>query len=117
MYDDGERRFNLTGASIKIVIFVVLIVLAILILVLTVRKEKSKSNFEDNLNKFKEASLNYIEDNNFFEDEETKKITLDDLIEAKKIDTLKNSEGEKCDGVQSYTEITKKTDSYEILNI
>lgn len=115
MYDDGERRFNLTGASIKIVIFVVLIVLAILILVLTVRKEKNKSNFEDNLNKFKDASYNYFEENKFFESEENKKITLDDLIEANKIDVLKNSNGEKCDGVQSYSEITKKDNSYEIV--
>ena len=115
MYDDGERKFNLTGASIKIVIFVVLIVLAILILVLTVRKEKSKSNFEDNLNKFKEASLNYFEENSFLENEESKKITLDDLINAEKIEVLKNSNGEKCDGVQSYSEITKKDNSYEIV--
>ena len=115
MYDDGERKFNLTGASIKIVIFIVLIVLAILILVLTVRKEKNKSNFEDNLNKFKDASYNYFEENKFFESEENKKITLDDLIEANKIDVLKNSEGEKCDGVQSYSEITKKDNSYEIV--
>lgn len=116
MYDEVDYHFNWVGLVIKIVIFVVLILIAIGVVSMTISKNKKESNFEKNLNLFREASLNYFEGENLpKEDNGKEKLTLKEMINKGLIVNLVDENGNACDVNKSYAEAVKKSDYYEIV--
>lgn len=109
----------------KVIIIKGLMVLLIIILVVfLISKIKIKDNddyaensntFYENLDVMKEEALKYFDESNLpTEVDESKTITLKDLIEKNKLSPLKDEDNNVCDYKNSYITITKKENEYQM---
>lgn len=106
MYEETKIKFDWKGFLLK---FAIIILVVILVIKLLPTKQKSHSeSFTSNLTKLKDVSINYFQNNNLPEKEnDTKVVTLSDLIVSGKISKLQDSKGKECDEENSYIEATK----------
>ena len=117
MYEGVDYKFNWVSFAIKAGIFLLLIIIAFFVVKSTIGKNKNTGSFEENLQTFKLAAIDYYSEKVLsLEDNGTlKKITLKEMIEKELIKTLYDEDGKKCDQDNSYAEAKKVDDSYEIL--
>ena len=116
MYEDVNYNFNWVGLIIKIIIFVILILLAIWVVSMTVSKKDIKSNFEQNLQYFKETAINYFDNDKLPKNNNEKvKITLKELINKNIILELNDENGNICNTDESYVEVKNNDGEYELL--
>lgn len=115
MYESKKEKFNWKGLIVKI-----LIILAILILFLMIfpiggkKKDNYSDSFKDNLTKLKDVGGSYFDKDNLpSEVGDSIKVSLKDLINNKKIDTLKVGKT-TCNEDDSYIKIVKKSKGYEL---
>lgn len=117
MYEGVDYKFNWVSFAIKAGIFLLLIIIAFFVVKSTIGKNKNTGSFEENLQTFKLAAIDYYSEKvlSLEENESLKKITLKEMIEKELIKTLYDEDGKKCDQDNSYAEAKKVDDSYEIL--
>lgn len=113
MYEENKFKFDWKGFLLK---FAIIILVVILVIKLMPIKSKNKSeSFTSNITKLKDVSINYFQNKNLPEKEnDTKVVTLNDLIVSGKISKLQDSKGKDCDEENSYAEATKSGSEYEI---
>lgn len=113
MYEETKIKFDWKGFLLK---FAIIILVVILVIKLLPTKQKSHSeSFTSNLTKLKDASINYFQNKNLPDKEnDTKVVTLSDLIVSGKISKLQDSKGKECDEENSYIEATKNGSEYEV---
>ena len=113
MYEETKIKFDWKGFLLK---FAIIILVVILVIKLLPTKQKSHSeSFTSNLTKLKDVSINYFQNKNLPEKEnDTKVVTLSDLIVSGKISKLQDSKGKECDEENSYIEATKNGNEYEV---
>lgn len=115
MYESKKEKFNWKGLIVKIFIILAILVLFLMIFPIGGKKKNNYSDsFKDNLTKLKEVGSNYFEKNNLpIEVGDSIKVSLKDLINNKKIDTLKVGKT-TCNEDDSYIKIVKKSKGYEL---
>lgn len=113
MYEETKIKFDWKGFLLK---FAIIILVVILVIKLLPTKHKSHSeSFTSNLTKLKDVSINYFQNKNLPDKEnDTKVVTLSDLIVSCKISKLQDSKGKECDEENSYIEATKNGSEYEV---
>ena len=117
MYEDVDYKFNWVSFAIKAGIFLLLIIIAFLVIKSTIGKNKNTGSFEENLQTFKLAAIDYYSGKvlSLDENEKLEKITLKEMIDKDLIEVLYDENGKKCDQSNSYAEANEVDDYYEIL--
>ena len=115
MYESKKVKFNWKGLIVKILIILAILILFLMIFPLGGKKKDNYSNgFKDNLTKLKDVGGSYFgKDNLPSEVGDSIKVSLKDLINDKKIDTLKVDKT-TCNENDSYIKIVKKSKGYEL---
>lgn len=115
MYEEKKTSFNWKGFILKFIIITIILVVVINLLPFN-KKDKSSTSkvFTNNLSKLKEVGNNYFNEDNIPEGDEEKIITLEELINEKKIDSLKDKNGNTCDTKNSYLKVFKISVGYEL---
>ena len=113
MYEETKIKFDWKGFLLK---FAIIILVVILVIKLLPTKQKNRSeSFTSNITKLKDVSISYFQNKNLPEKEnDTKVVTLSDLIVSGKISKLQDSKGKECDEENSYIEATKNGNEYEV---
>lgn len=115
MYEESKRKFNWIGFILKFILIILVVILVIKLLPFDKDDDSSKSKvFTNNLNKLREVGSSYFNENNLPEDDEEKIITLEELINEGKIETLKDQDGKTCDNTKSYLKVFKISAGYEL---
>lgn len=113
MYEENKIRFDWKGILLKFAIIILVIILVIKLM--PIKSKTNSESFNSNMTKLKDVSVNYFQNKNLPEKEnDTKVITLSDLIISGKISKLQDSKGKDCDEENSYAEATKSGNEYEI---
>ena len=117
MYEGVDYKFNWVNIAIKAGIILLLVIIAFLVIKSTIGKNKNTGSFEENLQTFKLAAIDYYSEKvlTIDEDETLEKITLKEMIKKDLIKVLYDEDGKQCDQDNSYAEASKVDDSYEIL--
>ncbi len=115
MYESKKVKFNWKGLLVKILIILAILILFLMLFPLGIQKKDNYSDsFKDNLTKLKEVGGSYFNKDNLpSEVGDSIKVSLKDLINDKKIDTLKVGKT-TCNENDSYIKIVKKTKGYEL---
>lgn len=118
MYQENRENINWIKIFLRIIIaFLVLILSIKLISIIIANQEyKKKTNsMEDNLKVLDNIAKDYFVDDNLpTKIGETKKVTLEYLIDKKMSNDIKDSNGNKCNYKESYIKITKLETEYQI---
>ena len=116
MYEERKVRFNWKGFLLKLLIVLLILVLIFKLLPFGSRKEANGHTkaFNDNFNTIKDVGNNYYTKDKLPSDNDESKITLRQLINAKKIKTLKGSDKKVCNEDASYIKAYKKNIGYEL---
>ncbi len=122
MYEEENKGFAFKNIILKILFIVLLIFLIIWLFptkgyVSNLINEKlgtsSNQVFNNNIESMKTAAISYYNNSGLPEKEDdTKRVTLEQMIEDKLLVEFTDSEGQACDTKASYAEITKNTDDY-----
>ena len=115
MYESKKEKFDWKGLVVKILIILAVLILFLMIFPLGSKKKDNYSNgFKDNLTKLKDVGGSYFDKDNLpSEVGDSTKVSLKDLINNKKIDTLKVGKT-TCNEDDSYIKIVKKSKGYEL---
>ena len=115
MYESKKEKFDWKGLVVKILIILAVLILFLMIFPLGGKKKDNYSNgFKDNLTKLKDVGGSYFDKDNLpSEVGDSIKVSLKDLINNKKIDTLKVGKT-TCNEDDSYIKIVKKSKGYEL---
>ena len=115
MYESKKEKFDWKGLVVKILIILAVLILFLMIFPLGGKKKDNYSNgFKDNLTKLKDVGGSYFDKDNLpGEVGDSIKVSLKDLINNKKIDTLKVGKT-TCNEDDSYIKIVKKSKGYEL---
>ena len=115
MYESKKEKFAWKGLVVKILIILAVLILFLMIFPLGGKKKDNYSNgFKDNLTKLKDVGGSYFNKDNLpSEVGDSIKVSLKDLINNKKIDTLKVGKT-TCNEDDSYIKIVKKSKGYEL---
>ena len=115
MYESKKEKFDWKGLVVKILIILAVLILFLMIFPLGSKKKDNYSNgFKDNLTKLKDVGGSYFDKDNLpSEVGDSIKVSLKDLINNKKIDTLKVGKT-TCNEDDSYIKIVKKSKGYEL---
>lgn len=115
MYESKKEKFNWKGLIVKILIILAILILFLMIFPLGGKKKDNYSNdFKTNLTKLKDVGGSYFNKDNLpSEVGDSIKVSLKDLINNKKIDTLKVGKT-TCNEDDSYIKIVKKSKGYEL---
>lgn len=115
MYESKKEKFDWKGLVVKILIILAVLILFLMIFPLSGKKKDNYSNgFKDNLTKLKDVGGSYFDKDNLpSEVGDSIKVSLKDLINNKKIDTLKVGKT-TCNEDDSYIKIVKKSKGYEL---
>ena len=116
MYEEKKVRFSWKSFIIKFIILVLIVVLVFMLLPLGNKKEANGHSkvFNDNFNSLKEVGNSYFTKDTLPDDNEDVKITLRQLINSKKIKTLKGADKKVCNEDTSYIKSYKKNIGYEL---
>ena len=115
MYESKKEKFDWKGLIIKILIILAVLILFLMIFPLGGKKKDNYSDsFKNNLTKLKDVGDSYFDNDNLpSEVGDSIKVSLKDLINNKKIDTLKVGKT-TCNEDDSYIKIVKKSKGYEL---
>ena len=115
MYESKKEKFDWKGLVVKILIILAVLILFLMIFPLGGKKKDNYSNgFKDNLTKLKDVGGSYFDKDNLpSEVGDSIKVSLKDLINNKKIGTLKVGKT-TCNEDDSYIKIVKKSKGYEL---
>ena len=115
MYESKKEKFAWKGLVVKILIILAVLILFLMIFPLGGKKKDNYSNgFKDNLTKLKDVGGSYFNKDNLpSEVGDSIKVSLKDLINNKKLDTLKVGKT-TCNEDDSYIKIVKKSKGYEL---
>lgn len=115
MYESKKEKFAWKGLVVKILIILAVLILFLMIFPLGGKKKDNYSNgFKDNLTNLKDVGGSYFDKDNLpSEVGDSIKVSLKDLINNKKIDTLKVGKT-TCNEDDSYIKIVKKSKGYEL---
>lgn len=126
MYEEKEHKINWITLFKRILWYVlVVIILLILISLITrcVRNSKSettskaKVNLSNEVLKLQEASLKYFDVNNLPQNEnESRSVKLKYLIAKDYTDPIIDSNNNKCDTNESYSEVTREKNNYYLVS-
>ncbi|MDD2505108.1 MAG: InlB B-repeat-containing protein [Bacilli bacterium] len=116
MYEEKRMEFDWKGFLLKLALLIVVIILIIKLLPLNNKSPKELSTeFKNNM-----ATLR-IKGNSYFtadklpvNNEESIKVSLDDLVKVGAIRDLQDADGNSCDINKSYVKATKDHESYEL---
>ncbi len=116
MYEESKVRFNWKGFLLKLIIILLVLFLVLKLLPFGSKKESNGHTkaFNDNFSSIKEVGSNYFNKENLPKDNEESKITLRQLINSKKIKTLKGADKKVCNEDNSYIKSYKKNIGYEL---
>ena len=116
MYEEKRVRFDWKGFLLKLLIALLLIFLILMLLPFGNKKEANGHTkaFNDNFSKIKEVGNNYYTKDNLPAAGEESKITLRQLINSKKVKTLKGADKKVCNEDASYIKSYKKNIGYEL---
>lgn len=113
--EDRNYGINWVGLVIKVIAFVVVLLLAIWLISKLSLKEKGLS-FEENNDWFKDATIEYFE-NNIPIEENKKKVTLKQLINEEYLEELKDEEGKLCNQIRSISKLETFDGYYNIKSV
>jgi len=120
MYEEKKpkKSFNWKGVLLKTALVVILLILIINLLPLESRKETINGlseSFRSNMSAFRDAGHSYFKDNRLPQKVDQKsKINLGHLIEEGKVRDLKTEDDEYCDIEESYIEVIKTANDFEM---
>lgn len=116
MYEESKVKFNWKGFFLKLIIVLLIIFLIIKLLPLNSKKESNGHTkiFNDNFASMKTVGNDYFKKDNLPTDDKEVKLTLRQLINSKKIKTLKGADKKVCNEDSSYIKSYKKNIGYEL---
>lgn len=116
MYEDSKVRFNWKGFLLKLIIILLVLFLILKLLPFGSKKESNGHTkvFNDNFNSIKEVGSSYFNKDNLPKSDEESKVTLRQLINSKKVKTLKGADKKVCNEDNSYIKSYKKNIGYEL---
>lgn len=116
MYEERKVKFNWKGFLIKLVVIILVLILVIKLLPLNSRTEQNGHSkiFNNNFTTLKSVGNKYFTKDNLPKDKEEVKVTLRQLINSKKISTLKGKDKKVCNEDASYIKSYKKNIGYEL---
>ena len=116
MYEDSKVRFNWKGFILKLIIVLLIIFLILKLLPFGSKKETNGHTkvFNDNFSSIKEVGNSYFTKDTLPDGDEEVKVTLRQLINSKKIKTLKGADKKVCNEDNSYIKSYKKNIGYEL---
>lgn len=115
-YDERKIKFNWKGFLLRLLLILIILVLVLKLLPLTSKKAENGHTkvFNNNLTKFKEVGNNYFNKDNLPKNGDEVKVTLRQLINNKKISSLKGADKKVCSEDKSYIKSYKKDIGYEL---
>ena len=116
MYEDSKVKFNWKGFLLKLIIVLLVIFLILKLLPFNTKKENNGHTkvFNNNFTSLKEVGNDYFNKDNLPQDNEELKVSLRQLINSKKIKTLKGANRKVCNEDDSYIKSYKKNIGYEL---
>ena len=116
MYEEKRVRFDWKSFLLKLLIALLLLFLILMLLPFGNKKESNGHTkaFNDNFSKMKEVGNSYYTKDNLPAAGEESKVTLRQLINSKKVKTLKGADKKVCKEDASYIKSYKKNIGYEL---
>ena len=116
MYEEKKVKFNWKSFFLKLFILILVVVLIFMLLPLGNKKEANGHSkaFNENFNSMKEVGNSYFTKDTLPDDNEEVKVTLRQLINSKKLKTLKGADKKVCNEDASYIKSYKKNIGYEL---
>ena len=118
MYEEKKISINWLKLILVVIIgFLVIILSAKLVSIIfkNVDNNEISKNFQTNLKLMNDAGKAYYMDDKLPKEVgESSKVTLQQLIEAGKLTEIKDKDGETCNNDESYVEITKLENEYQV---
>ncbi len=116
MYEDSKVKFNWKGFILKLIIVLLIVFLVLKLLPFGSKKEANGHTkvFNDNFNSIKEVGNSFFTKDTLPQGDEESIVTLRQLINSKKIKTLKGADKKVCNEDSSYIKSYKKNIGYEL---
>lgn len=112
---EEERRINWISLFIKAIIIFTFILIIIWLISKIVEKNKFSDTFKSNINNMETAAVKYFKSIDLpLEEGKSIKITLGEMVEKDKFESISSGSNKKCDTEKSYSKITRKKDNYEV---
>lgn len=118
MYQENKNTINWVKIFLRVLIAFLLVILSIKLVSIILHNrdiETKKSNLVENLQIMDTFAKDYFKGDNLPNKVgESKKVFLKELIEDKKIETIKDKDGKECNFDSSFIKITKLDTEYQI---
>ena len=118
MYNEDGNKVSFVRVLLRILLFVLIFILAIKLITFLFNKGK-KNTAEDvmnsNLTVLKDAGVKVVKDDNFnLNVGESKTYKLQELVDNKQAEEIKDENDKACSNEESYVEITKTETEYRV---
>ncbi len=117
MYNDDEERKSLPIKTFLISLILIIIFVLLLVWLLPMPNLTGLNNriFNSNIQEMKNAAIPYFTTDKLPQNEgDSVRLTLQEMIDLKLLLPFTDKNGDACDTSNSYVELTKKADAYEL---
>lgn len=112
---EDENRINWLSLFIKIIIIFIFVIIIIWLAMKIINRNKLSETFKSNLNNMHSVAVEYFKGEELpLNKGESKKITLEEMIEQDLIISLNNDNKNTCDTKNSYSKITREKNKYKL---
>ena len=118
MYNEDGNKVSFVRVLLRILLFVLIFILVIKLIVFFFNKtKKNNANtvMDNNLTVLKDAGIKIIKDDSFdLKAGEVKTYKLQELIDNRQVEEIKDENNNTCSNEESYIEITKTETEYRV---
>ena len=113
---ENENRINWLSLFIKIIIIFIFVILIIWLAMKIINRNKLSETFKNNINNMQSVAEEYYKGIDLpLNKGESKKITLEEMIDQDLIISLNKDSSNSCDIKNSYSKITREKSKYNLL--
>lgn len=112
---ESENRINWLSLFIKIIIIFIFVIIIIWLAMKVINRNKLSEAFKNNINNMQSVATEYFKGIDLpLNKGESKKITLEEMIEQNLIISLNKDSSNPCDTKESYSKITREKNKYQL---
>ncbi len=112
---EDENRINWLGLFIKIVIIFIFALIIVWLVVKIIGRNKLSDTFKNNINNMESVAVEYFKGEDLpLSKGQSKKITLQEMIDKDLILSINKDNSSVCDTKNSYSKITRQKDKYKL---
>lgn len=112
---EDENRINWLGLFIKIVIIFIFALIIVWLVVKIIGRNKLSDTFKNNINSMESVAVEYFKGEDLpLSKGQSKKITLQEMIDKNLILSINKDGSSTCDTKNSYSKITRQKDKYKL---